>query len=73
MFYVKLQEHIDKGLDRELVLKIYKQKDLKSYFKEKAVLNHLEEHRRKNNKEKEEDTEFSTGFPEVISKIETNK
>jgi hypothetical protein len=38
------------------------------------VLNHLEEHRHKNQrKEKEEDPECGTGFPEVISKIETNK
>jgi hypothetical protein len=38
------------------------------------VLNHLEEYRQKNQKkEKEEDPESGTGFPEVISKIETNK
>ena len=47
VFYVKLQEHIDQGLEQELVLKIYKQSDLKSYFKEKAVLNHLEEYKKK--------------------------
>ena len=47
MFYVKLQEHINAGLDKELVLKIYKQKDLKSYFKEKAVLDRLEDYKKK--------------------------
>ena len=47
VFYVKLQEDIDAGLDKELVLKIYKQKDLKSYFKEKAVLDRLEEYKKK--------------------------
>lgn len=47
VFYVKLQEHIDAGLDKELVLKIYKQKDLKSYFKEKAVLDRLEDYKKK--------------------------
>jgi hypothetical protein len=44
VFYAKIQKDLNEGIDRELVLKIYKQKDLKSYFKEKEVLNKLEAH-----------------------------
>lgn len=66
MFYVKTNEDQKKGLDRELVLKIYKQRDLKSYFKEKAVLNQLDDYFR-------EDTQEVKGFPDIVSKKDNNK
>ena len=66
VFYVKTKSDQTKGVDRELVLKIYKQRDLKSYFKEKAVLNLLDDHFLKQKA-------VGTGFPEIISKKDNNK
>lgn len=37
------------------------------------MLNHLEDYRRKTQKNQKEEDQEGTGFPEVISKIETNK
>ena len=67
MFYVKTDEYKRKGLDRELVLKIYKSRDLKSYFKEKAVLNQLDDYFKK------DDSQEVKGFPEIVSKKDNNK
>ena len=53
-------------------MKIYKQKDLKSYFKEKEVLNKLDDHFVKKVDEDSQGDEV-TGFPSIVSKLENNR
>lgn len=64
MFYVKLSNDSSK----ELVLKIYKNNDMKSYFKENAVFQKLEEKK----KQLADEHEDLPGFPRVISTKESS-
>lgn len=66
MFYVK--QHCDPS--KELVLKIYKNEDMKSYLKEIAVFKNIEEYKKRQN---EEGQEKIVGFPIMTSNREGQK
>lgn len=68
MFYVKLANDDS----RELVLKIYKSDDMKSYIKELSVFKKLDEMYNRHLDDSENLTEKIVGFPKMISNLENN-
>ena len=68
VFYVKLANDDS----RELVLKIYKSDDMKSYIKELSVFKKLDEMYNRHLDDSENLTEKVVGFPKMISNLENN-